>query len=165
MRRFTATGIASALAVTFLLIHFLTGVDFINLTGRLLSDIAWNHLDELLAAVLTVLAGIGIDGVAARKRKDRETEIQGHRLMVFRATMRSVHELVNDVLQQMQVFRMEAEGLMPEETLKSFDDLIHRTADELQALGNLESTPEIDTPFGRSIDHKGIRERAAGAAA
>lgn len=154
MRRFLVTGTAATLAVALLLIHFLTGVDFFSAAGTLLEAFPWNHADELLIAVLFIVVGITIDGIIARKRRERETEIQAQRLMVFKATMRSVHELVNDALNQLQLFRLKGEGLMPEESLTSFDDLLERTAEELRALSDLASTPERDTPFGRSIDHK-----------
>jgi hypothetical protein len=151
-----ATLIAIALAVTLVLIHFLTGIDFANVLGRFLESIPGNHLDELVIADLIIAAGVTIDVLRARQRRRREFEIQAQRLMVFKATMRSIHELVNDALNQMQLFRMEGEGLMPEESLVSLDNLIKRTAAELTALGDLESTPERDTSLGRSIDHKGV---------
>lgn len=154
MRRVRATAAATTLAVFLLLLNFISGVDFIDVVGKLIEGIPANHLDEILIAILLVCIGTAIDGTAARHQRDREAEIQAQRLMVFKATMRSVHELVNDSLNQMQLFRMQAVGLMPEESLTSFDDLIERTAEELRALGNLQSTPERDTPLGRSIDHE-----------
>jgi len=42
-------------------------------------------------------------------------EIQRQRLRVFKATMTTVHDIVNNFLNSLQLIRLEAEGRLPAE--------------------------------------------------
>jgi len=152
MRRFP--GITTILAGLLILTIFVTDVDLSAISAKLFAAIATHKTAKLLAAVLFIALGLCIDLLAASQRANRETEIQAQRLIVFKATMRTVQEIVNNALNEMQLFRLDAEGLMPEVSLRSFDDLIKRTASELKSLGDLEYTAQRESPIGSTIDYK-----------
>lgn len=152
MRRFIATSIATMLGVIIILTIFLTDVAASG--GKLFTTIAAHKMVKILAAFLFIVLGLCIDLFTVAQRAKRESEMQAQRLTVFKATMRTVQEIVNNSLNEMQLFLLDAEGLMPEESLRSFDDLIKRTAAELKALADLESTAERESPIGRTIDYK-----------
>ena len=154
MRRFIATCIATMLAGLLILTIFLTGVDVAAEGGTMFTAIATHKMVRILAAFLFIALGLCIDLFAASQRAKREKEIQAQRLIVFKARMRTVHQIVNNALNEMQLFRLNAEGLMPEESLMSFDELIKRTAAKLKALGDLESIPDRESPIGRTIDYE-----------
>ncbi len=82
-------------------------------------------------------------------------EIQEERLKVLRATMRTVHDIVNNFLTSMQLFQMEAEekNALNPETLELMDNIIQDTAAKLRKLGNLEATPEKQMASGVGIDY------------
>jgi hypothetical protein len=154
MRRFIATYVTTGIAAALVLTYFLTGADLLDVARKLLEHSASNHLDAFIIAVLLIIIGLGIDAFVARQRANRESEIQAHRLIVLKSTMRTVQKIVNNALNEMQLFRLDGEGLMPEESLISFDALIMRTAAELKALADLESTPERGLTIGSGIDYE-----------
>jgi hypothetical protein len=80
--------------------------------------------------------------VIASRRRKRALEIHEQRLRVFKATMRTVHDIVNNYLNNLQLFRLESETALPAKSSALFDQLLHDTATELQGLGDLDDTPE-----------------------
>jgi PAS domain S-box-containing protein len=80
-------------------------------------------------------------------------EVEAQRLRIFRATMTTVHDIVNNFLGSMQLIRLDAEGRLSEETLTLFDRLIHETATELRVLGDLEVVREKPMVIGTGIEY------------
>jgi hypothetical protein len=48
-----------------------------------------------------------------------------------------VQDIVNNCLNQLQLLCMDAEGIVPKESLRFFDDEIQETSAQLKTLGNL----------------------------
>jgi PAS domain S-box-containing protein len=88
----------------------------------------------------------------AQRRRHRE-EVEAERLRVFRATMTTVHDIVNNFLQNMQMVRLEADGRLPDATIALFDSLIQDAARELRVLANLQTIREKDMEIGTGIDY------------
>lgn len=86
-----------------------------------------------------------------------DSEIREQRLRVMQATMRTVQHIVNNFLNNLQLFRLDAEGLVDEASLKLIDTLSHQVATELTALGNLTETPEIESCVGVMIECEATR--------
>ena len=80
-----------------------------------------------------------------------EAHRQADRLRVLQATMRTVQDIVNNNLNQLQLLRLEAEGRVPNDTLTLFDDTIHDTATQLTALGNMETFVEKPMVSGPGV--------------
>ena len=89
---------------------------------------------------------------AQARRHDQEVQLQ--RLKTFRATMTTVHDIVNNFLANMQLIRLEAEGRLSDETLTLFDRLIQDTATELKVLGDLQTIREKEMVIGRGIEYQ-----------
>jgi len=98
-----------------------------------------------------------------RVNKDKEAEaqisrhreeVEAQRLKVFRATMTTVHDIVNNYLANMQLVRFEAEGRLSGETIGLFDSLIDKTAAELRSLSNLQTVKEKEMAIGTGIDYE-----------
>jgi hypothetical protein len=112
------------------------------------------RVDDLLAAAALFVAGLLIDrGLAAR----RAAEIQAQRLRVLKATMRTVHDIVGNFLNGLQLVRLEADDSLPPDVVDLLERLTDETAGKLKALGDLESVPEKQLPVGVVIDYEGAR--------
>lgn len=59
----------------------------------------------------------------------------------------------NNYLNNLQLFRLESETLLPAEALALFDQLLHDTAMKLQMLGDLDDTPQRLMASGPGIDY------------
>jgi len=98
--------------------------------------------------------------ITSRKKTEAEVkrlndEIQLQRLRVFKATMRTVQEIVNNLLNGLQLVHLEAEGHVPAEMLEVVDRTIQEAAVKLKALGELETVTEKEMSLGLGIDYPG----------
>ena len=55
------------------------------------------------------------------------------RLRILNATMRTVQDIVNNLLNNIQFFRTEAEGVSPEEALNHLDVVIEQAAKQIRS--------------------------------
>jgi PAS domain S-box-containing protein len=106
---------------------------------------------------VTGLSAIARD-ITDRKHAEMEVqrlndEINLQRLRVFRATMTTVHDIVNNFLNNLQLVRFEAEGRLPDEMLTLFDGMIAEAATKLKTLGDLETVREKQMEVGVGIEH------------
>jgi hypothetical protein len=65
--------------------------------------------------------------------------------------MRTVQDIVNNCLNQLQLVRFEAEGHVSQEALAIFDASIQETAAKLKALGDLETYTETQMEMGPGL--------------
>jgi hypothetical protein len=61
------------------------------------------------------------------------------RLQVFKATMKTAHDIVNGLLNGLQLVRLQAEGQPPVEMLKLVDQMIEEASLKRDTLENLET--------------------------
>ena len=126
-------------------------------TVRWLNGAGRVHLDENGEP----LRGIGISqDVTERVRAEAEVahlhaDMQLQRLRVLKATMRTVHDIVNNLLNGLQLVHLQAVGHVPAETLELVDRGIREAAAKLKALGDLETVTEKEMAFGPGIDYPG----------
>ena len=144
--------IAILLAVSILAGSWFSNLDLFDTALREILRIENNELDEFASAFVLIVVGLVIDQLRERRVARRRAEIEEQRLRVLKATMRTVQDIVNNFLNNMQLFRMEAEdGPLSVESLKLFDDLINETAEKLKALGDSESVVECKMASGIGI--------------
>jgi PAS domain S-box-containing protein len=96
--------------------------------------------------------------ITSRKKAEAELtrlidEIQLQRLRVFKATMRTVQDIVNNLLNSLRLAHLEAEGQLPPEMLMVVDRMIEEAAAKLKALGDLETVQEKEMAVGPGIDY------------
>ena len=84
--------------------------------------------------------------------REREAILQAERLRVLQVTMRTVQDIVNNSLNQLQLLRIEAEGHVSANTLALFDQTLRDTAAQLSALGNMETFAEKPMAVGPGLD-------------
>ena len=81
-----------------------------------------------------------------------EAQLQAERLRVVQVTMRTVHDIVNNCLNQLLMLRLDAEGHVPNESLAAFDEAIRDASEKLRALGDIEVFAERNMAMGTGLD-------------
>ncbi|MFC1503356.1 hypothetical protein ACFL53_03260 [Pseudomonadota bacterium] len=89
-------------------------------------------------------------------RNKHKLEVQEERVKVLRATMKTVHEIVNNFLNNLLLFRLEAEekNALEPESLALMDSIIQDTATKLKKLSDFDSTPEKQIAGSTGIDYE-----------
>jgi PAS domain S-box-containing protein len=98
--------------------------------------------------------------ITSRKNAEAELqrlneEIQLQRLRVFKATMRTVQDIVNNLLNGFQLVRLEAGSQLPAEMLTLIDQMIEEASGKLKTLGDLETVNEKEMAVGLGIEYPG----------
>jgi PAS domain S-box-containing protein len=102
-----------------------------------------------------VLRDLSARGKAQAELQRLNHEIQLQRLRIFKATIRTVQDIVNNLLGNLQFVHQEAEGQLPAEMLALVDRMIQDAAVKLKALGDLETVTEKEMAIGVGIDYPG----------
>lgn len=102
---------------------------------------------HMIATAAAQLAPIVSDA-----RVVHEVQLQAERLRVVQVTMRTVQDIVNNCLNQLQLLRLTAEGLVPEESLLLFDAAIQDASVKLTALADMKTFAEKDMAIGLGLD-------------
>lgn len=135
------TGIFSAIAVAFVLYVLATVFNFsyLEIISRNILERHLQHVEYYIIFSFLFLIGLSID-LYRLKIKMRENAAK-ERLKSFKATMRTVQDMINNSLNSLQILRLEAEesGALNEESLLLFDSIIKSTAKKLTLLSNLEN--------------------------
>jgi PAS domain S-box-containing protein len=93
---------------------------------------------------------------AAAELKRLNDEIQLQRLQVFKATIRTVQDIVNNLLSNLQFVHLEAEDQLSAEMQTLLDQVIQEAAVKLTMLSNLETVTEKKMAIGMGIDYPGV---------
>jgi len=115
-----------------------------------------DRLSRLIPSIDRVIA----DAAARRERTRAEAEvrqlkdeIQRQRLRVFKATMTTVHDIVNNLFNGLQLIRLEAEDRLPAELVTQLDQMIADAAGKLRTLGDLDTVNEREMAIGTGIEY------------
>jgi PAS domain S-box-containing protein len=98
--------------------------------------------------------------VTERETKQAEVrrlqdEVQQQRLRVFRATMTTVHDIVNNFMNSLQLVREEAaDDRLSQEMLSTFDEIVNEAAEKLKRLSEQRQVREREMAIGFGIDYE-----------
>ncbi len=151
LRRFPYTVVALAFALLVLVGASIWRINVFELPVVNIIGIEQSEIGEVLIALLLTIPAFFVDRAVASERA-HEAHLQAEQLRVLRATMRTVQDIVNNNLNNLQLLRVDAEGHVPDETLQLFDEAIRDTAAQLTALGNLEVFVEKPMASGAGLD-------------
>jgi hypothetical protein len=151
LRRFPYTSVTLALAIVVIVAGMLWHINVFQFPGLDIIGLEETEIAEAVIVVLMLIPAVFLDRVVNRQRA-HEAQLQAEQLRVLRVTMRTVQDIVNNNLNELQVLRMEAEGCVPEETLAHFDRTIHDTAAKLTAVGNMDTFAEKPMESGSGLD-------------
>jgi hypothetical protein len=112
------------------------------------------EIGEVGIAFMLTIPAYFVDRLINRQRIYQAT-LRAEQIRVLQVTMRTVQDIVNNNLNQLQLLRLEAEGHVSAERLEQFDNTIQDTAAQLTAIGNMEVFLEKPMPTGSGLDVKG----------
>jgi hypothetical protein len=145
------TSVASVFAALVFVAACTMDINVIDLNLRVLERIERSELDELLSASVLVLVAFGVDQVRAARVRRRENGLKAEEVRVVHVTMRTVQDIVGNCLTELQLLRMEAEGLVPTAALSMFDESIRVATSKLTALEALKTFAERKMAMGGSL--------------
>jgi len=98
--------------------------------------------------------------IGNRKKAEAELqrlndEIQLQRMRVFKATIRTVQDIVNNLLNSFLLVRFEGEGHLPAGLLTLVDQMVDEAGAKLKTLGDLDAVNEKEMVIGTGIDYPG----------
>ncbi len=137
---YTICGILIASVIT--LLSFSFNLDLFDRFAHLLLRLEHLEIDELLVALVIILLFFQIDLL----RNRHETAVEKEKVKIYRAMLFGMQHILNNFLQQMQLFKLTAEktpGFDPE-VLKLYDQVIVETLQQIQAVGNVGKIDDED---------------------
>jgi hypothetical protein len=150
--RFPLTSIAVVVAAGVVGAALFGNINVLAFPFRLFAGIEENEIDEIIVALLLIALAVGADRVRARRRAEKEAivKLSAERLRVVHITMRTVQDIVNNFLNQLQLLRLDAD---PNQQVESdtFDQALRETAAQLKALGDLEMYSEKQMAMGTAL--------------
>jgi PAS domain S-box-containing protein len=96
---------------------------------------------------------------AEAERRRLQQEVLDERGRIFRATMITVQDITNNLLNNLQWIRIEGEGRLSEETLALFDTMIAEGAEKLNRLANIQTINERAMAVGIGIAYPDLNRR------
>ena len=151
--RFPFTSIAVVFAVIVVSAALIGDINLIEMPVSMLNRIEHYEVADIVTVFVLVIVAVAVDDIRAVRRE--EAARQAEQLRVVHVTMRTVQDIVNNCLNQIQLLRLDAEGLVPEESLVLFDEAIQETSARLKALGDLKMFAEKQMAAGSGVDVSG----------
>jgi hypothetical protein len=151
MPRFPLTFAAVVVTVVVLAAALVGDINLIELPFGFMSRIELHEMDDIVTAVALVIVAFVVDAVLAARLARTDRGLEGERLRVVQVTMRTVQDIVNNGLNQLQLLRFDAEGHVPPESLALFDEAIRDTVTRLTALGDLQAYAEKQMAVGPGL--------------
>jgi hypothetical protein len=149
-KRFRTT-IWCAVAGLVILVFAYFDLDLIRFGGWFVDFFSPHEVDDDIAAIVLFVIGLTVDLRRVNKQYMSEMHIQAQRLAVLKATMRTVQDLVNNFLNNMQLVQLEAGDALSPETLSLLENATRETFEKLKALGDLDCVPETKLAIGDGI--------------
>ena len=140
------------------LLAVLFDLDLFEAINKFLASLEKYEVDELVIVLFLLIFGLTFDLIQNVKEKQHLLDIRNQRLRVLKATMTTVLHIVNNFLNNLQLFRMEAEEkqLLSSESMATMNNGIQATSTKLKILADLDDTPEIEVAPGLiAIDFEG----------
>jgi hypothetical protein len=153
LKELRATIAAATVAVAMIVTAALTNFDLVNLNLRFLEGLAKHDKDDVLTGLMLIFAGLAVDRVLSYRKRRHQAQIEAQKLRTLQATMRTVQDIVNNFLNNMQLVELEAGDALSPETVELLETIKRETADKLKALGDLASPQETEMASGMGIDY------------
>lgn len=130
------------LGVSMLLYAFLVvfDVDLFEKVHGFLENIERFEVDELVFPLSIFIAVAFVDNF--KKRKALQIELE--KIKIYKAMLASTHHILNNFLNQMQLFKMTAESTpdFDPEVLSLYDHIIKEATTQIDALGSIAEIDE-----------------------
>ncbi len=140
MKKYKLTLVGLVISVTMLTYSLLTGVDLFEKVVLLLYKLEVYELDEFILPFFTFFLFVIFDV----HRRQRANAIELEKVKIYKAMLSSAHHVLNNFLNQMQLFKFEAENNpdFDPEVLKLYDQIMKEASMQIQALGSIDKINE-----------------------
>jgi hypothetical protein len=135
---FTLIGVTAAVLLFIVTVVF--DLDIFDACVRFLLHLEEYNIDELIIPVLIVFVFCFVDLL----RKYQSVKIQYEKCMIFHSTVTAMHHILNNFLNQMQLFKIEASEnkAFDKEILELYDEVIHEASEQIQRLSEIKVPTE-----------------------
>ncbi len=160
MRKLRWTLVGAALAIVIKLAALLLGLDLFERMVTALAALERFEVDELIIPAVIFLAFAFLDLI----KKQEQQKVAREKLAIYSAMLASTHHILNNFLNQMQLFKMTARNTpgFDAEVLSLYDVVIEGASDQIEALSEVT---EIDEASIRaSVEPSAAPPSAAGQA-
>lgn len=154
----SATVIALGVGAVWYFASMTLELDVFEYLYALLEQVEHLEADELIIPILFILAGLTFDSYKTYINRVNAEQLAHTKLHTLQLTMRTVQDIVGNFLNNLLLFRLEAEntGALSEKALQNLESLIHETSRKLNKLadvtvvvekkiGNFASVVDYDT--------------------
>ena len=140
MQRYAVTLVGVGLSVVIYLLSVTFDIDLFERVVTFLEEVDHLELDEILLCGVIILVFASFDIL----RRRRAIEVAEEKAKIYRAMMFGVHHILNNFLNQMQLFRMTAENTpgFDGEILELYDRVILETKTQIEAIGSVSAVDD-----------------------
>lgn len=140
VKNFSITLLGLFVAIAFYASIVIFNLDLFERLLKLLMKFEYFEIDEVIVAFFVFLIFALCDHVRRRKARQMDAE----KLKIYCAMMRSTNHVLNNFLNQMQLFKMTADKTpdFPVATLDLYDQIILEAQQQINALGSIEKIEE-----------------------
>lgn len=137
MKGFKYTLFGAVISVAVLSVVLLGEIELFERMAAFLHLFEDYQMDEFIIPSFIFLFFVSLDFINHKKQQKIEKE----KLKVYKATLNSAHLVINNFLNQMQIFKIAAEDTpnFDPEILKLYDVIIDDAKDQLKALGEIKN--------------------------
>jgi hypothetical protein len=150
VQRYRATICCSVAGIIILVLAFFN-LDIVQLGSWFANFLEPHAIDDDVTAIALVFVGLCIDKRRDTRQYKLQLQFETDRVAVLKATMRTVQDLVNNFLNNMQLVQLEAGDALSQETLELLERITFETSSKLKSLGDLEYVPETKMAIGVGI--------------
>lgn len=142
MKNYRLTILGLVISVITWIVTIVFELDLFERMHSVLEDVEEYEIDELIIPLLIFSFFTLADSIRRRRYKAVERE----KIKIYRAMMASTHHILNNFLNQMQLFKMTADrtpGFSPE-VLSLYEQIIKEASSQIESLGNITSISESE---------------------
>lgn len=140
MKNYRLTLFGLVISVLIYLVTIIFGLDLFERSLYALESVERYEIDEFIIPTMIFSFFVFLDSIKRQRHKKVELE----KIKIYRAMMASTHHILNNFLNQMQLFKMTADrtpGFSPE-VLALYEQIIDEASTQIEALGNITSISE-----------------------
>ena len=152
MKQYKITLLGLAISFLALLITIVFDVDFFEYLVNLLHEFEQYEIDELIIPLFIFLIFAFVDLL----KRNRASKVSSEKLKIYTAMMSSTQHVLNNFLNQMQLFKLTAEDTpkFNPEVLALYDEIIDEASMQISALGNINHINESAIQEAVAPKHK-----------
>jgi len=140
MRRYRLTLIGLGIAIVILVYAHFVEVDPFDWLVDFFKSVEDYEVDEIFIGAFIFIVCLSVDLL----RQKRDQKVEHEKLKVYRAMISSSHHILNNFLNQMQLFKITAENTpgFDQDVLSLYDTIMKEATDQIKALSSVNELSE-----------------------